>query len=187
MACRPASAVLRPPSSVLRPPSSGDLTTSIPRSRSFILLATAFTLASFAMYAVVMGLIPLLTERGATATQAAWALGLGGAGQTLGRTLYSTLATRTSVTARTATLIALGGVTTAPLAFTPGPMSLLTSLPIVAGVVRGNHTLLQVTAVTDRWGTTHYGHLSGLLGAPTHISAALAPWAGAALAGQFGG
>ncbi|MCM9080089.1 MFS transporter [Streptomyces spororaveus] len=143
-----------------------DGTTPIPRSRPFILLAVAFTLSGFGMYAVVMGLIPLLTERGATATQAAWALGLGGAGQTLGRTLYSALATRTSVTARTATLIALA---------------------ILAGVVRGNLTLLQATAVTDRWGTTHYGRLSGLLGAPTHIAAALAPWAGAAFATQFGG
>lgn len=164
-----------------------DGTTPIPRSRPFILLAVAFTLSGFAMYAVVMGLIPLLTERGATATQAAWALGLGGAGQTLGRTLYSALATRTSVTARTATLIALGGATTASLAFTPGPMPLLIALAILAGVVRGNLTLLQATAVTDRWGTTHYGRLSGLLGAPTHIAAALAPWAGAAFATQFGG
>lgn len=169
------------------PPPSADLTTSIPRSRSFLLLATAFTLSGFAMYAVVMGLIPLLTERGATATQAAWALGLGGAGQTLGRTLYSALSTRTSVTTRTAILIALGGATTASLAFTPGPVPLLIALAILAGVVRGNLTLLQATAVTDRWGTTHYGRLSGLLGAPTHIAAALAPWAGAALAGQLGG
>ncbi|WP_371616364.1 MFS transporter [Streptomyces sp. NBC_00454] len=169
------------------PPPSSDRTTSIPRSRPFLLLATAFTLSGFAMYAVVMGLIPLLTERGATATQAAWALGLGGAGQTLGRTLYSALATRTSVTTRTAVLIALGGATTASLAFTPGPMPLLIALAILAGVVRGNLTLLQATAVTDRWGTTHYGRLSGLLGAPAHIAAALAPWAGAAFAGQLGG
>lgn len=169
------------------PPPSSDRTTSIPRSRPFLLLATAFTLSGFAMYAVVMGLIPLLTERGATATQAAWALGLGGAGQTLGRTLYSALATRTSVTTRTAVLIALGGATTASLAFTPGPMPLLIALAILAGVIRGNLTLLQATAVTDRWGTTHYGRLSGLLGAPAHIAAALAPWAGAAFVGQLGG
>lgn len=161
--------------------------TSIPRSRPFLLLATAFTLSSFAMYAVVMGLIPLLTERGATPTQAAWALGLGGAGQTLGRTLYASLSTRTSVTTRTATLIALGGATTASLALIAGPMPLLVVLAVLAGVVRGNLTLLQATAVTDRWGTTHYGRLSALLGAPAHITAALAPWACAALAGPLGG
>lgn len=161
--------------------------TPIPRSRPFLLLAAAFTLSGFAMYAVVMGLIPLLTARGATPTQAAWALGLGGAGQTLGRTLYASLSTRTSVTTRTVTLVALGGATTAALAVVPGPVPLLVLLAVLAGVVRGNLTLLQATAVTDRWGTTHYGRLSGLLGAPAHITAALAPWAAAALAGPLGG
>ncbi|MET9322387.1 MFS transporter [Streptomyces sp. NPDC003038] len=161
--------------------------TPVTRSRPFLLLAAAFTLSGFAMYAVVMGLIPLLTERGADATTAAWALGLGGAGQTLGRTLYAGLSLRTSVTTRTVTLIALGGATTAALALIPGPVPLLVLLAVVAGIVRGNLTLLQATAVTDRWGTAHYGRLSALLGAPAHIAAALAPWAGAALAAPLGG
>ncbi len=139
------------------------------------------------MYAVVMGLIPLLTERGASPSTAAWALGLGGAGQTLGRTLYTILSARTSVTTRTVTLITLGGATTATLALIPGPMPLLIVLAALAGVVRGNLTLLQATAVPDRWGTTHYGRLSGLLGAPARIAAALAPWVTAALAAPLGG
>ncbi|MEU6754838.1 MFS transporter [Streptomyces sp. NPDC046685] len=168
------------------PPASDD---GIPtaRSRPFVLLAVTFTLSGFAMYAVVIGLVPLLQERGASTTAAAWALGLGGAGQTLGRTLYAGLSSRTSVTTRTTTLIALGGATTAALALVPGPIPLLVLLAVLAGVVRGNLTLLQATAVTDRWGTTHYGRLSALLGAPAHVAAALAPWAGAVLAGPLGG
>ncbi|MER6616618.1 MFS transporter [Streptomyces xantholiticus] len=165
--------------------SAGDNETA--RSRSFVLLAIAFTLSGFSMYAVVIGLVPLLEERGASPTAAAWALGLGGAGQTLGRTLYATLATRTTVTTRTAALIGLGGATTVALALVPGPIPLLVLLSVLAGVVRGNLTLLQATAVTDRWGTTHYGRLSALLTAPATIAAALAPWAGAALAGPLGG
>ncbi|MER5306760.1 MFS transporter [Streptomyces sp. NPDC002773] len=157
------------------------------RSGPFALLATAFTLSGFAMYAVVIGLVPLLEERGASSTTAAWALGLGGVGQTLGRTLYSTLATRVTVTSRTTVLIALGGATTAALALVPGPIPLLVLFSVLAGVVRGNLTLLQATAVTDRWGTTHYGRLSALLTAPATIAAALAPWAGVALAGLLGG
>lgn len=51
-----------------------------------------------------------------------------------------------------------------------------------AGMVRGNRTVFQATAATDRWGTTHYGRLSGLLAAPATTAAALAPFAGAALA-----
>ena len=49
-------------------------------------------------------------------------------------------------------------------------------------MARGVFTLLQATAVTDRWGATHYGHLTGLLSAPLTITMALAPFAGAALA-----
>ncbi|CAM5736126.1 MULTISPECIES: MFS transporter [Streptomyces] len=168
------------------PPATGK-GTAVTRSRPFVVLAVAFTLSGFAMYAVVIGLVPLLQERGASTTAAAWALGLGGAGQTLGRTLYAGLAARTSVTARTTVLIALGGATTAALALVPGPVPLLVLLAVLAGVVRGNLTLLQATAVTDRWGTTHYGRLSALLTAPATLAAALAPWAGAALAGPLGG
>uniref|UniRef100_UPI001C25A74B MFS transporter n=1 Tax=Streptomyces sp. AC495_CC817 TaxID=2823900 RepID=UPI001C25A74B len=159
----------------------------IARSRPFLMLAAALTLNGFAMYAVVIALVPLLTERGASPTAAAWALGLGGAGQTLGRTLYAGLARRTGVTTRAVVLIAAGGATTAALAIAPGPYPLLLLLAIAAGMVRGNLTLLQATAVTDRWGTTHYGRLSGVLGAPVTIAGALAPFAGAALATEVGG
>ncbi|MGX1914267.1 MFS transporter [Streptomyces phaeochromogenes] len=160
---------------------------SVVRSRPFLMLATALTLNSFAMYAVVIALVPLLIARGASPTAAAWALGLGGAGQTLGRTLYATLARRTGVTTRTVALIVLGGITTAAFAMFSSPFPLLVGIAIVAGMVRGNLTLLQATAVTDRWGTTHYGRLSGLLAAPATTASALAPFAGAALAGPLGG
>lgn len=96
------------------------------------MLAASLTLSAFAMYAVVVALVPLLLERGYTTTQAAWALGLGGAGQTLGRTLYATLARRTGVTMRTTALVALGSVTTAALAFTPGPYALLVTFSIAS-------------------------------------------------------
>ncbi len=139
------------------------------------------------MYAVVMALVPLLLERGYTTSQAAWALGIGGAGQTLGRTLYAALARRTTPTARTTTLIALGALTTAAFAAISGPYALLIAVSIAAGMVRGNLTLLQATAITDRWGTTHYGRLSGLLAAPATTAAALTPFAGAALATPLGG
>jgi MFS family permease len=169
------------------PDHAGDSAATVAGSRPFRLLAAALTLSSFATYAVVVALVPLLLERGFSTTQAAWALGLGGAGQTLGRTLYATLARHTDVTARTTVLIALGGVTTAALAFVSGPYGLLIALSVAAGTVRGNLTLLQATAITDRWGTAHYGRLSGLLAAPTTAVAALAPFAGAALAVPLGG
>ncbi|MET9237816.1 MFS transporter [Streptomyces cellulosae] len=166
---------------------AGEAAAEIGRSRPFLLLAAAFTLSAFAMYAVVVALVPLLLERGYTAGQAAWVLGIGGAGQTLGRTLYAALARRTTATARTTILIALGGLSTAAFAVVPGPYALLIAVSVAAGMVRGNLTLLQATAVTDRWGATHYGRLSGLLAAPATTAAALAPFAGAALTASLGG
>jgi cyanate permease len=69
--------------------------------------------------------------------------------------------------------------------------ALTTGLALVAGAVaagmaRGVFTLLQATAITDRWGRRHYGHLTGLLSAPLTVTMAAAPFAGAALAGLFG-
>ncbi|MFJ5728935.1 MFS transporter [Streptomyces paradoxus] len=160
---------------------------SVVRSRPFLLLAAAMTLNSFAMYAVVIALVPLLIARGLSPAAAAWALGLGGAGQTLGRTLYASLARRTGATTRTVLLMCAGAVTTATLALVPGPYPLLLALAVGAGMVRGNLTLLQATAVTDRWGTAHYGSLSSVLAAPATIAGALAPFAGAALARELGG
>ncbi|MFE5958011.1 MULTISPECIES: MFS transporter [Streptomyces] len=159
----------------------------VARTRPFWMLATTLTLSAFTVSAAVISLVPLMTERGYTSTEAAWALGLGGAGQTLGRTLYATLARHTSPTTRTVTLVALGALTTAALAVAPGPYGLLVALSVAAGTVRGNLTLLQATAITDRWGTTHYGRLSGLLAAPTTTAAAIAPFAGAVAAAPLGG
>ncbi|MFB7043548.1 MFS transporter [Streptomyces sp. NPDC056294] len=172
------------------PPAPTDMVSApheVVRSRPFLLLGLAFLLSAFAMYAVVVTLVPLLLERGYTTTQAAWALGLGGAGQTLGRTLYATLARRTDATTRTVALIVLGAITTAVFALVPGPYALLIAVSVLAGAVRGNLTLLQATAITDRWGTTHYGWLSGILGAPAQTAAALAPFAAALLAPPLGG
>lgn len=186
----PAHALaLRAPWPATAHPTSVQAPTSraVPRSRTFLLLTTALTLSAFAMYAVVVTLVPLLLDRGYTTSQAAWVLGLGGLGQTLGRILYTTIARRTTPAVRAAVLIGLGGVSTAAFALIPGPYPLLAALAVMAGTVRGNLTLLQATAVTDRWGANQYGRLSGLLAAPTTMASALAPFAGTALAVPLGG
>ena len=138
------------------------------------------------MYAVVFNLIPLLLDRGARVTEAAWALGLGGLGQTLGRVLYGAIVKRTTAAQRVTLLVFAGGATTTLIALLPGPVWLLTAAAMLAGTVRGNLTLLQATAITDRWGTIHYARLTALLAAPITIAGALAPWAGSALAGLLG-
>ncbi|MFD0904561.1 MFS transporter [Actinomadura sediminis] len=159
----------------------------IVRGRPFAMLAAALTLSAFTTYAVLMNLVPLLTERGASPAVAAWALGLGGVGQVAGRLCYGALARRTGLRARTAGVLGLSAATTAALAVLPGPVALLIAVAVLAGTARGVTTLLLATAVSDRWGTAAYGSLSGVLAAPVTVAGAVAPWAGAALAAVFGG
>ncbi|AIG74359.1 Hypothetical protein AJAP_07230 [Amycolatopsis japonica] len=121
----------------------------IARSISFRALVIAFSLAAFAVYAGVINLVPLLTERGANGTTAAIALGLGGAGQVLGRLGYTTLTRLTTVRTRTAIVFGAAAATTAVLGLLTTTAGLIVAA-IVAGMARGVFTLLQATAVADR-------------------------------------
>ena len=159
----------------------------IARSRPFLMLVAAVALATFTAFAVVVNQVPLLIERGLSTTTAAWALGLGGLGQVLGRLGYRRLAATAGVRARTMVVLALSAAATGLLAVLPGPAGLLIAAAVLAGSARGVFTLLQATAITDRWGAVHYGRLNGLLSAPALLATALAPWAGAALATALGG
>ncbi|HEV8562217.1 MAG TPA: MFS transporter [Actinophytocola sp.] len=159
----------------------------VARSRPFVMLAAALSLAAFAVYGVVIIQVPLLLERGLPTGTAALALGLGGVGQLCGRIGYGRLSAATSVRGRTAIVLGAGAVTIAVLGVLPGPAALLIAAAILVGAARGVFTLLQATAVTDRWGPAHYGRLMGLLSAPMLVVNALAPWACTALAGLTGG
>ena len=90
-------------------------------SRTFLLLVTAATLCAFAQYAALVNLVPLLTGRGLTPGLAAWALGLGGAGQVAGRLCYRRLAARLGTRGRTVAVIAAGAAVTLLLGLLPGP------------------------------------------------------------------
>jgi MFS family permease len=156
------------------------------RSGPFLALMAAFALAGLASYAVIANLVPLMSQRGVSTGAAAVALGLGGAGQVLGRLGYQTLVRRVGVVSRTVIIMSGVAGTTALLgAF--NAYAALVAVAIGAGVMRGIMTLLQATAVTERWGSTHYGHLSGILSAPIMIATAIGPFVGAALASLLGG
>lgn len=123
----------------------------------------------------------------ASGTWGQLALGLGGAGQVLGRLGYQTLVRRVGVVPRTVIVMAGVAATTALLGLFTAYAALV-AVAIGAGVMRGIMTLLQATAVTERWGPTHYyGHLSGILTAPIMIATAVGPFVGAALASLLGG
>jgi MFS family permease len=155
-------------------------------SRPFVALAAALALAACASHAAVVNLVPLLTERGIGVGVAAIILGLGGAGQVLGRVGYAPLHRHLQVRSTTAAVLAGVAVSTILVVVLTGLAGLVAAV-VLAGVMRGLLTLVQATAVSDRWGTAYYGRLTGVLSAPATLTAALAPWIGAALAAGLGG
>ncbi|MGW4062619.1 MFS transporter [Amycolatopsis sp. NPDC004747] len=155
------------------------------RSPAFVALVAAFSLTALGTYAVVVNLVALLAERGLSTSTAAIALGLGGAGQVAGRLGFATLVNRTGVRTRTAVVIVVLAATTTLLGVLTSTVALVCA-SVLAGMARGVFTLLQATAVADRWGTAGYGRLSGLLSAPLVTMSAVAPYTGAALAALTG-
>ena len=160
---------------------------AIARSRPFVLLVVAICLGAFCSFAVTVNQVPLLIERGLSTSLAAWALGLGGIGQVLGRLGYRRMTRHVGVRGRAAVIFALLALTSALLAVLSGPPVLLILVAMGAGAARGVFTLLQATALSDRWPPRFYGRLNGLLSAPAMFAVAVSPWAGSALAGLLGG
>ena len=72
-------------------------------------------------------------------------------------------------------ILVLTATATALLGLLPGPAALLIAAAMLAGAARGVFTLLQATAISDRWGATHYGRLNGLLSAPALLATAPRP------------
>lgn len=157
------------------------------RSARFVGLTLVMTAAGFGLYASTINLVPLLTGRGVDLGLAAVALGLTGAGQVLGRLFYGPLTRRTRPATRTVGVFLLGATGVLALAVLPGPVWLLCAMAVVAGAGRGLHTLLQASAVSDRWGTRAFGRVNGVFSAPLTLSVALAPAGGVLVAGAVGG
>lgn len=160
---------------------------AIARSRPFLLLTAAICLGAFTSFAVTVNQVPLLLGRGLSTELSAWALGLGGLGQVAGRLFYPRLAASTGARGRAAMVLGALGVATGLLAVLPGPAWLLVLAAVGAGLARGIFTLLQATALSDRWSPQVYGRLNGLLQAPATTAIALGPAAGSGLAAAFGG
>lgn len=155
--------------------------------RAFLALVGALSLGAFVVYAVVVNLVPLFEERGWGPEAAAAALAVGGIGQVLGRFCYAPLARRTGPVVRTVAVLATCALSTALIGLVPGPLSLLLAVSLLVGASRGIFTLIEATAVSDRWGAAGYGTLNGILHVPLVMLLALGPWAGSMLAVALGG
>ncbi|MCY1157472.1 MAG: transporter [Citricoccus sp.] len=159
---------------------------ALTRTPRFITLQATMALATLTLYTVTLSLIPLLLERGVAYATAALTLGLVGTGQVLGRLGYSALDRTTTPRVRTVAILGAGALGLGALALIPGPYWLLISLAVITGAARGCLTLLQATAVSDRWGTQNYGSVNAVFTAPMTAIGALAPVAGPVLAGLLG-
>lgn len=160
--------------------------TAVTRSLPFAALFVTLALASLTAMAVVVNLVPFLVQRGFDTGTASWVLALGGIGQVVGRLCYPLLSRHTGVRVRTVAIVVAIAASTA-LFGVAASIAMMVTVSIIAGVGRGLMPLLQATAVSDRWGTAHYGRLTGLLSAPVTVTMAISPWAGAALADMLGG
>lgn len=157
------------------------------RSRPFICLALATSLASFGLYGATIDLVPMLTSRGLGNGPAATLFAVLGAGQCLGRVGYPALARRTSPATRMIGGLAAASASVLALATVRGPLVTLVIVAIAAGTARGMYQLLQATAVSDRWGIRHYPSLNGVALAPATGAFAVAPAATTLLAQRIGG
>jgi MFS family permease len=152
--------------------------------RRFHLLQLGMTLIALGLYAVTLNLIPLLTSRGVSTATAATAFGLVGAGQVVGRLAFAALPAR-SVPSRTTAVGVTATAALALLAVLPGPTIALLAAAVLAGAGRGAYTLVQATAVADRWGTEHLGTVHGAFVAPITAATAIAPAIGVLVATEL--
>lgn len=160
---------------------------TVVRTRRFLALTISTVLVAASLYMVTLAIIPLFMEKGLDYTLSAWALGLLGAGQVIGRLIYVAIPHTAAPWVPLAATAGLSAVALALLAVIPGPAWLLIAVAVAAGAVRGAQTLVQGSAVAERWGTRSYGSINGVFAAPVTIVAALGPALGPLAATAAGG
>ncbi|MCH1881947.1 MFS transporter [Agrococcus sp. ARC_14] len=175
-----------PPSAPAAPHDADHSLGEVLRTRRFWMLELAMIALTASLYGVTLAVIPLFEEKGITYVLAAWALGLLGAGQVIGRLLYAVVPHGTALWVPLAVTAGSAAVVLALLAIVPGPPWLLLVLGILAGAVRGASTLVQGSAVADRWGTRNYGAINGVFAAPITAVAAAGPALGPLIATATG-
>lgn len=155
------------------------------QSTRFWVLTSSFALMSFALYAVTLSAVPAGVEKGLDLQSAAWAFGLIGAGQVLGRLIYLVVPHSASPWIAPTSVGLLGAGALVAYGLASGVATIYLTA-VLAGAIRGALTLVQASAVADRWGSQSYGRLNGTLAAPVAFLTAFAPVAAAMLATAAG-
>lgn len=165
----------------------GERVRRISRSPRFLRLQLALTMEITAVTAFTLTMIPLVVERGLSAHVGAAAMAVVGVGQVAARLGYGGLAARTSPQGRAVIVIGLCALAAWALALMPGSAPGIIAAAALFGAGRGLRTLIQATAVSDRWGTEGFGELHGRFSAPITAMMALAPALAAVCAELLGG
>lgn len=155
------------------------------RTAGFWVLTGALAFISFSLYAVTLSAVPASVEKGMDLQTASWVLGLIGAGQVVGRLLHLAMPRTASPWIAPAAVGLLGAIVLAGYAAAGHPIWIFATA-ILAGAIRGALTLVQASAIADRWGSRSYGRLNGMLAGPVSALTALAPGAAATLAVSLG-
>ena len=165
-------------------PGDGSEPRRVLRTGRFWVLTGSFALMSFSLYAVTLSAVPASVEKGTDLQTASWVLGLIGAGQVLGRLLYLAMPHTAAPWIAAAAVGLLGAIVLAGYA-AAGHLVGIFATAIIAGAIRGALTLVQASAIADRWGPHSYGRLNGMLAGPVSGLTALAPGAAATVAASL--
>ncbi|MDX6667293.1 MAG: hypothetical protein QOK04_673, partial [Solirubrobacteraceae bacterium] len=156
------------------------------RGTAFWALTVALFIGYFISVALVVHLIPYLTERGFSAAFAALAAGLVGAMQIPGRALMLPVERRIPRAALTTGIFALEALALVIL-LVAHTIAVVLIFVVCFGMVRGVVPLVGATLVAEFYGPASYGAIGGAMGFFTTIAQALAPGSVGLLYDRFQG
>ena len=156
------------------------------RDRGFWLLAVAFIAHGAAVSAIAVHLIAYLVDLGHRPTVAASVAGLLGVLSVTGRVVTTALGRRRSSAAVTAATFALQASALAALPVVGRSLSGAVGCVIAFGLGFGVGTIARPTLLAERYGTSAFGALAGILTLPAMSAKAGAPLGAAALATAAG-
>ena len=159
---------------------------SVALSGRFLRLLVATLLIGVGLYTATVNAVPLLLEQGFSFETAAWGLGIIGAGQVLGRFVFYAIPGRRLPWVQLSLAGGLSALLLLLMGVVAAPFIAVAAIVFFVGAGRGAMTLVDATAVSDRWGTNNYGALSGVLHAPTAITLGVTPAIGVFLAEALG-
>ena len=147
----------------------------------FWLLAISFVSFAFLFTSLVFNLVPMLGEKGYTATEAVVVFACIGPFQLAGRLAVLTLERFISVTTAgvIGTLFPVGAMILMMSLDAHSPLVFLFAISFGTGM--GIKTIVQATAAPEFIGRTAYGALQGALMFPVYIAQALSPFLAAAI------